>query len=169
MYSAYITNALHYLFILIYWHHSISLSLTNTHTGVTNVVTVGLRNELQITTWHNRNTRKIKDIKLCKQLYKVIKSVKKNTKINFFWYYYQYYYYYYYYYYNCNFYLESICISTVDKRLCLQVCLFLCPDITMLLASIIWFVIEGISSGLYLQWIQHRLYNLIQFCLKNWT
>uniref|UniRef100_A0A8C1SV31 Ig-like domain-containing protein n=1 Tax=Cyprinus carpio TaxID=7962 RepID=A0A8C1SV31_CYPCA len=30
-----------------------------------------------------------------------------------------------------------------DNRLCLQVCLFLCPDITMLLASIIWFVIEG--------------------------
>uniref|UniRef100_A0A9J8ABM5 Ig-like domain-containing protein n=1 Tax=Cyprinus carpio carpio TaxID=630221 RepID=A0A9J8ABM5_CYPCA len=30
-----------------------------------------------------------------------------------------------------------------NKRLCLQVCLFLCPDVTMLLASIIWFVIEG--------------------------
>ncbi|XP_016091391.1 uncharacterized protein [Sinocyclocheilus grahami] len=30
-----------------------------------------------------------------------------------------------------------------EKRLCLQVCLFLCLDITMLLASIIWCVIEG--------------------------
>ncbi|XP_059414985.1 uncharacterized protein LOC132149615 [Carassius carassius] len=30
-----------------------------------------------------------------------------------------------------------------DRRLSLQDCLFLCPAITMLLASIIWFVIEG--------------------------